>query len=158
MPENFEILKKNTERLQNVKIFNYGLGKDSKEVPVYANNQDANLGGYSIYQRPRNPFDQGTRATPFGKIVIKKITEVLEELEIRNIDLLKVDTEGSEFDIVSTIPIETRAKIQWVMGELHGINNFETLALLNPHIGLEIKKRAVDDVFVFFGRNRESLY
>jgi FkbM family methyltransferase len=154
MQDNYELLVKNTAGYPNIRTYNFGLGEKTEEMDVFSNIDTFNRGGFSIYQRPNDPDNAGTEDVSAGKIQIRDAAEALKEIGITHIDLLKIDTEGAEYDIIRVIPEELIKDCQWVMGELHGIKTFETLALLDKWFGIEMKKRFTSEVFVFFGLNK----
>lgn len=157
MPDNFAILRKNIAGIENIQAFNYALGNINDELDVFANVDENNLGGFSIYQRDNDTDNLGTQTTAVGKMRIRKVDEVLAELGIKSIDLLKIDTEGAEYDILTSIPDSYLQNCQWVMGELHGIKNFESLALLNKWMAIEMKKPVTSELFIFFALNKRLL-
>lgn len=155
MQDNFELLQKNIKGISNIHAYNYGLGAKSEEMDVFSNIDTFNRGGFSIYQRPNDPDNAGTGGDSIGKIKIRNAGDALQELGITNIDLLKIDTEGAEYDILKVIPDELLQDCQWIMGELHGIKTFETLALVDKWFSIQMKKRFTSEVFVFFGLNKD---
>ncbi len=157
MRDNFEILQKNIAGIANIQAFNFGLGDTDGEFDIYSNVDTNNRGGFSIYQRDDDPDNLGTNTASVGKIQIRKAGDALAELGITTIDLLKIDTEGAEYDILTSIPDSYLQDCQWVMGELHGIKNFESLALLNKWMAIEMRKRITSELFIFFGLNRQLL-
>jgi FkbM family methyltransferase len=154
MQDNFELLQKNTDGVKNINIFNFGLGEKNEEMDVFSNIDSNNRGGFSIYQRPNDPDNAGTEGQSVGKIKIRNAADAFQELGIKKIDLVKIDTEGAEYDIMKVIPDTLLEDCQWIMGELHGIKTFETLALLDKWFSIEMKKRFTSEVFVFFGLNK----
>ncbi|MBI1422078.1 MAG: FkbM family methyltransferase [Gammaproteobacteria bacterium] len=157
MQDNFEILQKNISGIENIQAFNFGLGNTNDELDIFSNVDETNRGGFSIYQREDDPDNLGTRTASVGKIQIRKAGEALAELGIKKIDLLKIDTEGAEYDILTSIPDSFLEDCQWVMGELHGIKNFESLALLNKWVAIEMRKPITSELFIFFGLNKRLL-
>lgn len=157
MADNFEILQKNIAGIANIRAFNFGLGESNGEFDIYSNVDENNRGGFSIYQRDDDNDNLGTNTASSGKIQIRNAGEVLAELGITKIDILKVDTEGAEYDILTSIPEHFLENCQWVMGELHGIKNFESLALLDKWIAIEMRKRITSELFIFFGINKQLL-
>ena len=157
MQDNFEILQKNIAGSENIQAFNFGLGNTNGELDIFSNVDVNNRGGFSIYQRENDPDNLGTNTASVGKIKIRNAGEALAELGINKIDLLKIDTEGAEFDILTSIPESYLQNCQWVMGELHGIKNFESLALLNNWFSIEMRKRITSELFIFFGLNKRLL-
>lgn len=157
MQDNFSILQKNIAGIDNIQAYNFGLGNTNGELDIYANVDENNRGGFSIYQRDNDTDNLGTQNSSACRILIRKADEVLTELGIESIDLLKVDTEGAEYDILTNIPHKLLQDCQWVMGELHGIKNFETLALLDKWMAIEMRKRITSELFIFFGLNKQFL-
>jgi len=157
MQDNFEILQKNIDGIANIQAFNFGLGDADGEFDIYSNVDENNLGGFSIYQRENDPDNLGTKTVPIGKIQIRTAGDALTELGITKIDLLKIDTEGAEYDILSSIPDHYLQDCQWIMGELHGIKNFESLALLDKWMAIGMRKRITSELFIFFGLNKQLL-
>ncbi|MFB3084365.1 MAG: hypothetical protein ACE1Z4_13110 [Gammaproteobacteria bacterium] len=44
--------------------------------------------------------------------------------------------------------------VQWIMGELHGVRDFELLAYLSRWFDLEVQKKMDSDLFLFHARNK----
>jgi FkbM family methyltransferase len=157
MQDNFAILQKNITGIANIQAFNFGLGNTNAELDVFSNVDANNRGGFSIYQRENDTDNLGTKTASVGKIQIRKAGEVLADLGIKKVDLLKIDTEGAEYDILTSIPESYLQDCQWVMGELHGIKNFESLALLDKWVAIEMRKPITSELFIFFGLNKRLL-
>ena len=56
---------------------------------------------------------------------------------------------------MKVLPDSLLEDCQWIMGELHGIKTFETLALVDKWFSVQMKKRFTSEVFVFFGLNKQ---
>lgn len=91
---NFEYLKENTKRFDNIIISNYGLYDENKETQLFIG--EYNTGQSSIFQ-------SRTANKPFINIKLKDIKEELEEKGIQKISILKIDTEGCEIAILERI-------------------------------------------------------
>lgn len=157
MRENFDILSKNTIPYKNIHAFNYGLGKESGKYDIYANEELSNRGGFSLYHLEHDTVNYGTLNTATTRIDIKNASESLSGLRITKVDIIKIDTEGAEFDILTSLPEEILSGSQWIMGELHGINNFETLTLIDRWYSIGLKKKLKSNLFQFFGINKSLL-
>ena len=99
----------------------------------------------------------GNMVEPNAVIDVRVASDVLREMGVTQVDLIKIDTEGNEYSILSSIPEETLSSCAWIMGELHGIQTFETLALLNKFFRLGLKKTCDSEVFTFEGLNIKLL-
>jgi FkbM family methyltransferase len=113
-PSSFFILKKyklslNIRKQSKLELFNYALGVKKGKIDFYSGKEsssstihDINLSSnyYKKKNKYLNPFAQ-------NKETFKKISVNLDTLQnfiisknIQDIDLLKIDTEGSEFNII----------------------------------------------------------
>lgn len=157
MPENFRLLLRNTEQLTNVRVFPFGLGAVNMRSDVYGNEDPNNRGAFSIYARERGLENLANDNKLSQQIEIRNASETLAALGIDNVDLLKIDTEGSEYDIISSLPPEILKKTQWIMGELHGIKTYGVLSILEPWFATQFKKTFNNELFTFFAINRNLL-
>ncbi|WVN42047.1 FkbM family methyltransferase [beta proteobacterium MWH-UniP1] len=154
MPENFDLLRRNTSDFKNIETFNFGLSNSSGQFEIFPNSDVKNLGGFSLHQLRDDQDNLGTQTSPSTKIEIRDASEFIEAMKISSVDLIKIDTEGSEFSILSSIPETMLKNCQWIMGEVHGVKNFETMALLDPYFRLSFNKKQTSELFTFFGINR----
>lgn len=122
-PSNFLILKKNTEALSDVHIFNEALGDKAGSIEMIHSPNSANSGGWSIYQRGAKGDEQRVL------VPIKISGSRLAELGIEAIDILKVDTEGAEKIIIQGLGALID-RVDYLCGELHGERDFELLDYL----------------------------
>ena len=85
------------------------------------------------------------------------INDIIEELGISSIDLIKIDTEGAEYDILSSLNDEILLSILWITGELHGNRDFELLNYLNS-MGFSISvKKLIDNRLFMFNAGKEEI-
>lgn len=85
--------KKSVENLSNypnVEIFNFGIGKNNRAEWI---NIDADSS--SIYKLGYNWHSE--------QIMIRSIQDIVEELNLVNIDLIKINVEGCEYEILDSI-------------------------------------------------------
>ena len=95
--ENFELLSKNVRSYPNIRPFNFALGTEDKMDHIYLSATQENMGGGSFYEEVN--IDK-TKSIP---VVVRSADSIMKELAIDTIDLIKIDTEGAEFDILTTI-------------------------------------------------------
>ena len=70
---------------------------------------------------------------------------------------MKIDTEGAEYDILSSLNDEILLSILWITGELHGNRDFELLNYLN-NMGFSISvKKLIDDRLFMFNAGKEEI-
>ena len=89
---------------------------------------------------------------------VRNINDVIQELNISAIDLMKIDTEGSEYDILSCLNDEILRSIFWITGELHGNRDFELLDYLNSlGFSISFKKLINNRLFMFSAGKKEII-
>ncbi|MBV9618035.1 MAG: FkbM family methyltransferase [Verrucomicrobia bacterium] len=146
-PDTFRILKENVGGLRGVAVFNYGLGATDQRIAVRADN--VRFGGFTTHGSFR---DRGRPAT-IVECEVRRLDHVLGETGIAKVDLIKIDCEGAEADVFSTLPDEILNHCQWIVGEFHDHTGFEVLARLAPHFHLDLKKKMFRRQFRFHACN-----
>ena len=84
----FTETNKNLSLFNKIHLFNYGIGDKSRLETICINTDKS-----SIYSKI------GTKET----IQIKSIKEVMEEIKITDVDLIKINVEGAEYEILDAI-------------------------------------------------------
>ena len=92
----FEPIKKYFDKIvsdcfydTNIKVFNYGIGANNRTEEICLSGDRS-----SVISKNNNPKE---------KIEIKSIVDVLKELDIWNVDLIKINVEGCEYEILKAI-------------------------------------------------------
>ncbi len=152
--ENFAILQKNTATLPNVRAFPFGLGVQTGGFDIYASEDPRNLGGFSLYERASEGINAGIDTSRRTRVEIRRSADVLAENAIAQVDLIKVDTEGAEYDALMSIGDAMLSRVQWIMGELHGRRDFELLAHLSRWFDLQLNKKLESELFLFYARHK----
>ncbi len=114
----FEPVKENYQKLiDNIALnklegkifaFNYGIYSHTGELAL--NISTENKGGHSSLS---------TKGTSTESMPVKSLQDVLQELHIARVDLMKMDIEGAEYSIFANIEPDTIAKIEAIVGEYH---------------------------------------
>ncbi len=118
--KNYECLVKNTKGL-NVKTFNFAV--------TAFNCEDRHFGRETLYcQRRGLPIEE--------KVATRNMEWIFETNKLEHVDLMKIDTEGSEYEILFTKSFKNVAsKIDYIIGESHmGIEPFHPQDLV-PVLG-----------------------
>ena len=150
-PDTFRVLEKNVADLNGVKVFNYGLGAANQRMAINAD--DVNFGAFNT----RGVFkDRGFPAAPV-ECEVRRLDDVLRELGIAQVDLIKIDCEGAEADVFSALSDEILNRCQWIVGEFHDHTGFGVLARLAPHFQLDLKKKMFRPRFRFHGCNLSKM-
>ena len=148
-PVNFEILIKNTKGYgEQIEIHNAALAAEAGKMDLYLSDDPNNHGGCSLYQ---HRVDMS--AKPFEVTCFSARKEF--EMAGGKVDLVKIDCEGSEWQILSSLTPAQLQSIQIMVGELHGINDFQTLALLDPYFHIAVAKNLRDTNFPFTAQRRK---
>ena len=87
--KNFKLLKLNTENIDNVETFNFGISDTNEETVINVSKE--NMGGSSVVCKPLN-------TTSIEKIKLKNLNE--ENILNEKIGLVKIDTEGMEHQVL----------------------------------------------------------
>jgi FkbM family methyltransferase len=81
----YEIIKNRYQINNSISVYQWALGNENKEELIYEN-----ADGSSTIRKEGTP----------SKIVFRKFDEVMNELNIQQIDLLKINIEGGEYDLL----------------------------------------------------------
>jgi len=128
--DNFRLLERNTAGLPTVTLCEYALGKENDKVKLAAKSE-----------RSTNSFStvlHGDEHLTADVVTVRSVGDVLQEHDDTGVDLIKIDTEGAEYDILSAFPEVILKNATIIVGELHGIKDEETLALLRQHFDITI--------------------
>jgi len=146
-PGNFRLLSANTEQCARIHCYPFALGAKDGELTLFNPDDEANFGGFSAHAA-------GTRSDFSKTVPVRHAGKFLQELGITAVDVIKIDTEGAEWDILTACGDALIGSARLILGELHGHRDFALLDFLQPsfHIGLTkgIKKR----LFNFYAVNR----
>ena len=150
-PGTFEVLRRNVADLPSVAVYNYGLGAADKRIALPFDG--VNFGGFGIVPRPR--FAES--AEPPVECEIRHSGSALREIGIAEVDLMKIDCEGSELDVFAALPPELIAGCKWIVGEMHDASAFEILALLAASFDLDLRKQMFSGCFRFHACNLKEV-
>jgi FkbM family methyltransferase len=143
-PSNFALLSRNAAQYPNVNIFQLAIGNENSVLSLKHPLEPYNYGSFSLYDLR---VDENNAAP----VVCRHAGELLAELRIETIDVIKVDTEGAEYDILTSIPIDILASVKVIVGELHGIKQAELLNYLSKYFEIEVDSkntfRALNRIF-----------
>lgn len=75
--------------------------------------------GMSMIYSPTENFCDDIKGYQHETVPVLRFEELYHHKALDVIDVLKIDVEGSEFDILANIPLPIRAKIRCIIGEYH---------------------------------------
>jgi FkbM family methyltransferase len=146
-PATFAVLQRNVGSLPSVEIFNYGLGAADANVSVPFNDAD-----FSRFMSTDTTTDWAGPLRPTS-CQIKHAGDVMKNLGVAKVDLIKIDCEGAEYDVLTALPPHLLRQCKWIVGEMHDASAFPLLAFLAPHFDLDLKKRMFAPSFRFHACN-----
>lgn len=141
-PDNFAVLEKNIANCKRIRGFNFALGAKDATLELFASDNPVNFGGYSLHAAGS---DTAKRIwTP-----VRKVSSVLAELSLSSVDVVKIDTEGAEYDILTAFPEAVLKGVKYIAGELHGNRDFALLDYLTPWFDIGMRKKLRSRLFNF---------
>jgi FkbM family methyltransferase len=148
-PGNCELLRLNAQACGRIHVHPFALGASDGELTLYGSDEAINFGGFSAHAVGVNPARS-------RKVPMRHAGRCLAELGIGSIDLLKIDTEGAEWDILTAVDPAVLGQTRVIMGELHGTRDFALLDYLQPMFDIGLKKQIRNRLFNFYALRRNS--
>ena len=111
--ENYEFIKKNIalNGLKNkITVFNMAVSDKKKKLKIYISAD--NTGGHSAYGKGK-----------YETVIAIPFQSVFEDNDIKRCDLLKLDAEGSEYEILYNLPSQYFNRIKRIYMEYHDIDS-----------------------------------
>ena len=125
--DNLELLKLNTAHLPNVTVLHCALGKRT-------------AAGSIVQPVASDHANVKVVENDSGDIPIYDYKQLLRTSSVSSFDLIKIDIEGAEYDFISSMDGNDLARCQWIVGEVHGVNEWLLLDLLSKHFAIDIRK------------------
>lgn len=151
IPANVEILQKNAAYEPRIQVHPFGLGEKDEMLTFKLQGYEAhNLGTYSMF--PDADASGGVTAQ------VRNAAVALREKGIAHADVIKIDTEGAEYPILTALPTELISKASWIYGELHTHvsprNDFKLLDFLSQWFAISVHKKIYKRVYLFDACNK----
>ena len=146
VPANYELLKRNTSALPAVTTHPVALGSEDASASIEACREGGNEGGYTLFGLDSNPARQQT-------VSIRNAATMMDEAGLKKVDLIKIDTEGAEYEILTTMDPEILKNVRWIIGELHSRRDHELLHYLSQWFDIDLQKSLGSRLSQFNARN-----
>lgn len=147
--DNFTLLARNVAPFPNMYLHHMALGGSSGRARMLASNSPLNMGGFSFYAAGSDP----SRTL---EVEMRRPDAILAELGISHVDLVKIDTEGAEYDILTSFSESVLGNLKWITGELHGERDLELLAFLSRWFDCSVTKTFNSRLSTFNARNKTA--
>ena len=130
-PNNLTRLQRNIalNRLKNVTVLPNAIGDRTASVDLFG-------GGSSLFPSLFDKVDDRQDPTLRGTVSMIALADALEMCQVTRVDYLKLDCEGAEHLIFSTLPPETARCIDQITMEIHKIPGYENDDLMSQLIKL----------------------
>ena len=148
VPENYDLLMDNikSNNLNHIKPFNLAVSNSNSNVKLYLNDDEA---GHSM-------FSTSSKAITVNSISLQQI---FDDNNIETCNFLKLDCEGTEYEILENLPLSYFDKIQKIIIEYHMVDSHPELLeslkklLTKQNYSLKTKKLFSDIGFLYASKN-----
>ncbi|MFD1466651.1 FkbM family methyltransferase [Hymenobacter caeli] len=121
-PSTFNKLKFNTSALKNIQVFNFGLGSKKSVLNIYTYQNDLDSEHASVYREVLSDLHLSNDLVE-KQVAIETISDFCNGNNIEQIDFLKIDTEGFEYEVLKgAIDLINRNKISIIQFEFNEMN------------------------------------
>jgi FkbM family methyltransferase len=150
-PDNFKVLERNIANSPRIRSFNFALGAKDATLELFASDNPINFGGYSLHAA-------GSDTSRRIRTPVRNVASVLAELSLEKIDVVKIDTEGAEWDILTAFPENVLQTAKYITGELHGNKDFALLEYLSRWFDVGMRKKLSSRLFNFKAVAKKALH
>tara|TARA_Y100000996_G_scaffold384362_1_gene341013 strand:- start:735 stop:1508 length:774 start_codon:yes stop_codon:yes gene_type:complete len=148
VPENYDLLIDNikSNTLNQIKPFNLAVSNSNSNIKLYLNDDEA---GHSM-------FSKSSKSITVDSISLQQI---FDNNNIENCNFLKLDCEGTEYEILENLPTSYFNKIKKIVIEYHMADTHPELLenlkkiLINQNYSLKTKKLFSDIGFLYASKN-----
>ncbi|HQL92865.1 MAG TPA: FkbM family methyltransferase, partial [Anaerolineaceae bacterium] len=129
-PGSINILRQNVRvnSLKNVDSYNVGIWKEKGEITLEIKHDESIQARTLDCDKDAGPDSRRT------SIPVLSLSEMMKLIDADKIDLLKIDTEGTEFEILMSQPAEVLARIERMILEVHERRPEKTVAQLGQFL------------------------
>ena len=117
VPENFARLEKNLSEYANVIRLNIAVSDSIKELQIFMPQRDASSGSFSAHREGH----EGRLSEDCITVPALSLAELMKNHDVEEIDLLKIDVEGAEYEILHAA-VDLIPRVKRIHGEYHNVN------------------------------------
>jgi len=122
--DNLKLLRRNTRTVQRIATIEAALGAADGDRLLYSSIVPTNFGGFSLYE-------PGSDVRSSRTVRVRSAQRMVDHLGIGGAEVIKLDTEGAEWEILTALSPEFLGSTQLIFGELHGERDGELLGFLS---------------------------
>jgi FkbM family methyltransferase len=115
-PENFACLEKNVAPRENVEPVREAVAGETGVLKLFRPRNESNSGSYSSFA-----YDEQALSEEYDEVPAVTLDTLFDRHAIDRCDLLKMDVEGSEYEILYSASDATLARIERIHGEYHNV-------------------------------------
>jgi FkbM family methyltransferase len=149
-PGNCEVLRANAAASSRIRLHPFALGAEDGELTLFHSADAGNEGGFGAHNAAG--IDTGRAQT----VPVRHSGRALEGLGIHSVDVIKIDTEGAEWEILTSLDAQMLRSVRVIMGELHGRRDFALLDFLQDRFHIGARKNIHNRLFNFYAVNRQQ--
>lgn len=150
LPQNVELLRKNVAVFGGrVTVVPMGLGEAEGSFEYRPSDDPANFGGGTFHGV--GCADTGTVSLP-----VTTLARFCRDNRIDQIDVMKIDTEGAEWSVLSGMPPAMLAKVRVVLGELHGVDDLKVFESFTATHELSYEKPLGRSCYPFWAVKKQA--
>lgn len=150
LPQNIALLKKNVAVFgDRVTVVPMGLGEREGSFDYHPSDDPANFGGGTFHE-------VGCDDSTCIKLPVTTLTKFCRDEGIYLIDVMKIDTEGAEWSVLSGMPYELLADVQVLLGELHSVDDWRVFQALTATHELSYEKPVGQACYPFWAVKKAS--
>lgn len=130
-PGSINILRQNlrANNIKNVEAHNVGVWKVTGEITLEIKNDDP------IHARSTDDSIESDKDVKRTAIQVISLTDMFETITKENVDLMKLDCEGTGHQILLSQPVETFVRIKRIIMEVHENRPGQTVGQLVEYLG-----------------------
>jgi len=141
---NFQLLQKNISAFPNIRALNVAVGKHDERAALRGAGQSFRT----------QPVSASSKAKRREETTVRDLNTLLKENGITQVDLIKIDVEGSEYDVLTSLDPSLLQRVQWIVGELHSVRDFALLDYLSAWFEIDGRKTITKECWKFHAVNR----
>jgi len=150
LPENLDLLRRNVSAFgDRVMVVPMGLGDTEGTFEYRPSDDPTNFGGGTFHS-------VGCADSDPLKLPVTTLAKFCREHPIEKIDVMKIDTEGAEWSVLSGMSPKMLAGISVLLGELHGIDDGKMIQVLSTTHELGYDKPLGRSCYPFWAVKRSS--